>query len=202
VAAGVAIAVAGRFATAAGAYEAGVRNADPPFILSRSDIIGLAAWGAALALLVFVAVRRRSSARHFARGALFACLAAVPLTCLRREFPSNAYTEGFCQWAATNVPADAVRKWAASRASVTKAATIASAQWPREIAGVSPDTVTELPDNRGLVLEWGRLSTWGTSRRVFVARDDTIPPPTTDEYWLFDWDMISPSVYAAFQHQD
>ena len=149
-----------------------------------------------LAITAFFA---RSAARHFARGALVVCLAAAPLTCASRPDPDARYMDGFEIWAGTHISEDAIRKWQSTRAPLSASAVLAPAQQPAEIVSLRPDTVTELAMNRGVVLEWGRLAAWGTSRRVFVAADDTTAPPTADEYVHFLWKMIAPGVYVAVQ---
>jgi hypothetical protein len=56
-----------------------------------------------------------------------------------------------------------------------------------KLARLSPDNVAELPGKRGVVLEWRQLAAWGTSRRVFIAADPSIAPPSDDEYIHFAW---------------
>jgi hypothetical protein len=99
---------------------------------------------------------------------------------LRRPSPSSGY----------QLQADAIRSWEASRAAVAAAMPIPAAQWPAAVATLSPDNVAELPGKRGVGLEWGQLAAWGTSRRVFIAADPSIAPPSEDEYIHFAWRSI------------
>ena len=73
------------------------------------------------------------------------------------------------------------------------------AEWPAVVASLSPDNLAELPGKKGVVLEWGRLAAWGTSRRVFIAADPSVAPPSDNEYIHFAWRLMGSSTYAAFQ---
>jgi hypothetical protein len=188
-----------RLSSASAAYDAGAANLNPPFILTAGEVRWLVAWGVSAVVLIAASFMRRSAARHFARRALLVCIAAVPLSCEWRPSPETRYEDGFLDWARSHVEADPIRNWEASRAAVAAAPPIPAAQWPAAVASLSPDNVTELPGKRGLVLEWGQLAAWGTSRRVFIAADPSIAPPSEDEYIHFAWRLTGSGAYAAFQ---
>lgn len=188
-----------RLSSASAAHETGAANRNPPFILTAGEMRWLVAWAVAAIVLIAASVMRRSAARYFARGALLVCVATVPLSCEWRPSTETRYEDGFLDWARSHIEADVVRKWVLSRAAVLAPTPVPAAQWPVEVASLSPDNVTELAGKRGLLLEWGQLAAWGTSRRVFIAADPLFAPPSEDENIHFAWRLMGSGAYAAFQ---
>lgn len=193
------IAATTRLASAAGWYDAGLANSDPPLVLTRGDTLWLATWAVTTVLLAIASLRPRSAARYFARGALLSCLAAVPFSCAARPLPDTRYEDGFIAWVHEHVQLDAIRNWEAARPAVATLTPVPPAQWPAELASLRPDNVVELPGKKGVSLEWGRLAAWGTSRRLFIAPGPSVAPPSDDEFIHYAWRWVDNGAYAAFQ---
>ncbi|HEX5243490.1 MAG TPA: hypothetical protein VFW23_09550 [Tepidisphaeraceae bacterium] len=64
---------------------------------------------------------------------------------------------------------------------------------------LSPASVTQLSGGQGIVLQWGVLASWGTSREVVICALPTIAPPRDD---YFQWKQVRDGVYAAFENGD
>jgi hypothetical protein len=176
---------------------AGARNASVPFAIAWPDAVAGLLWLASGVYLVRVALAGRGAARHVALGGLAACLAAVPASCQTAASGHDRYEQGFATWAATKVDAGAIRGWVAGLPAVPAATAVPTDQWPPAVAGLAPGNVEQLPHGRGVVLQWGTLATWGTSRRVFVAgRPTGVPPPEDDDH---PWRLVQEGVYAATQ---
>jgi hypothetical protein len=61
---------------------------------------------------------------------------------------------------------------------VEKPAFILPATLPEDVAKLSPLLVIQLPNEVGIVFQWGREAAWAFPRRVFVGSHVEAQPPT------------------------
>jgi hypothetical protein len=200
--AAVNIVAANRISSSVDYFYEGQKNSDPSFIFPPVDLIMLASWGATTIALLCVSFVTRGAVRTLARGGLLVCLIVLPFQCDNRMYPLELYENGFVEWTSSHLTADDFQHWYDSLPAVPKQAEIAPAGWPAFVTSLSPSHVFQLPNHKGLILQWGELGAWGDSRRVFVAANDEIAPPDTDENVLFHWRNICPSIFAAYQQTD
>lgn len=177
-------------ASSVDAYQAGRRN-EWYFPLPLLWLLG---WLAGMILLIVTATAGRGAGRLMARGALVTCIAALPVGCYVRDLPHERHQTGFVHWVALDVNDAAIHQWSTTLPPVATDTPVPPAQWPAAVVALAPANVEQVPG--GVVLQWGRLSTWGTSRKVFIADDDTkAPPPDLHHFWR----QVREGVYAAVQ---
>lgn len=178
-------------------FQCGRANSDPPFILAEGEGILLIIWMASITVLVCGSFwrMRRLGQRAF-RATLFLCVASTPVACAYRKLPPESYIAGFSEWAIRNVNINAIQNWQASLPPATTKTTVPPSRWPEEVSSLIPATVEQMPNEQGISLQWGRLATWGTSRKVFVAPDTNTAPPADD---LHPWVQVAPTLYVALQ---
>lgn len=179
-----------------GWFRAGAKNIDPPLLFTAFDVGLLTAWAASCVVLAAAVWFGNGPVRRIVLGCVVVCASALPTGCITHVPFEQRYEDGFCLWANERVPWDILREWNAALPAASTPAAIPAAQWPPELVRLAPANVTQLPKGQGVVMEWGRLATWGTSRRVVVCSSPTIAPPRDEHHF---WRQIAFGVYAAFQ---
>jgi hypothetical protein len=182
-------------------FIAGSRNANGAWPYGRLQLVLCGVWLIALAgqIVGLVVVSMRPSGQTSRRICFLLTLASIgwcPGSCGLRVLPDEAYERGFGRWVMTNVDISALRSWHAALPSLPSSTVIPPASWPANISLTAPAAVELLPNGAGIVLQWGRLSTWGDSRKLFVGPNaDSPPPPDTHHLWR----QVAPGVFVARQ---
>jgi hypothetical protein len=206
---GLTILVAAANISASGIISSGIewtregqQNADPSFIFAPLEAALIPLWALTGIALVIASIFPRGPIRHWARGGLLLCVIVLPFQCANHEVSINRYEAGFFEWVGKHVRPEALQTWCRSLPSVDKQTEIPQSSWPSEVSLLSPSHVYQLPNNNGLILEWGIAAAWGNSRRVFIGASDGIVPPTNDENIHFQWKKISTDMFGAYQETD
>lgn len=148
-------------------------------------------------LLLMILVMRRPGSRMALKLAATAITIVGTFSCVAGHFLSlgGTYDEGFAQWTGTQIDDNAIRSWAASLPAVTTPTAVPRATQPPSIRVHAPAAVEQHP-GQGVVLQWGVLASWGTSRKVFIAPDARVTPPADP---LHPWTSIRPGLWMAVQ---
>lgn len=180
-------------------HAMGLRNEEPMMFYGA---VWLGTWLVSLLFLSVSSIVLRQTARGVAIGALLVCIVAVPARCSLRPLPRDPYVFGFQQWVRKNVQRETIARWSESLPVVQKHTVVPSNQWPPEVARLKPLKVQQRAEGKGVVLEWGYLGTWGTSRLVYVGPTDRPLWPPDDVDLRHQWVSISPGLFASVQISD
>jgi hypothetical protein len=181
-------------------YRRGRENAEPLFI----DTIALLAVVLGFVCTCALVMRTYSlwqtpDCRRRAASSLLLLIVPLsmwPVMCGLRPLPGDSYTRGLVNWAQKNVATAPIRQWHATLTPVAAPVAVPAASWPPQVAALRPAAVEQLPSNGGVVLQWGKLGTWGTSRKVFIGPDTTALPPD-DIHHI--WTQAAPGVFVSLQ---
>ena len=198
------LAASDRISSGADWFNIGTQNIAPDYLFYGPGWGWLfPIWSVTGLILLVASFLPRNPALHLARGGLAICWCVLPVQCYNHTAPLECYELGFQQWTCNHIKPEPIQRWCSSLAPVTKATKVAPNSWPEVISLLSPDRVFQLPDRKGVILEWGMVGAWGDSRRVFIGANDQVAPPSDDDNVLFRWRMAYyPGVYAAYQYTD
>jgi hypothetical protein len=196
------IAATTTISSAVASYRDGQHNMYPPFFFGSGDQICLAIWVVTGIVLLFLASNAPGATRHFARGILLVCIAALPFQCSNRVSPWERYETGFQEWTYYNIDPGTVRSWSNTLPAVAQETEIPRSSWPKNISTPSPTRIFQQPSGKGVVLQWGDVGAWGISRGVFVGANDDVAPPEVAGNARYEWKYIRPGLYAAYQDTD
>lgn len=181
-------------------YRLGLTNSGGPGDGTLGAVPLMFAWvllavGQYVAMVVFVT--RRPKPHVALRLAAVAIAAATTLSCVVGQVvrPRGTYEDGFAVWVRTHIDDNAIRAWAANQPAVTAPAVIPVSGQPVSISAHRPDAVEQQP-GQGIVLQWGVVASWGTSRKVFIAPDTQTAPPKDD---FHPWVLVRPGLWMGVQ---
>jgi hypothetical protein len=185
-------------------YRAGLRN-DAPLVLGRSAVLAMALGLLCTSVLLVrsLGLWRLRDRRAVAATALLALTLLVwPALCGVRESPDDAYLRGLAQWTRDRTDVPGLRQWIATLPTtgpwnMPRAWYLSPEGYPPQIAAMNPANVQQFAAGRGVMVEWGTLASWGTSRKLFVGPDDLSAPPNDD--FQYTWIKAGPGLYAGLQ---
>lgn len=155
-------------------------------------VLALAQFGA---LAVFLSRRPRPRAVWLVIAVSVAAIGPVNCVTGRILQLGGTYEDGFGEWVRTHIDDNSIRSWAANQPAVTAPVVVPSSAWPTSISACRPAGVEQHPGN-GIVVQWGVLASWGTSRKVFVAPDALAAPPADA---LHPWILVRPGLWMGVQ---
>jgi hypothetical protein len=181
-------------------YRRGRENAEPLFI----DTIALLAVALAFVCTCALVMRTYSlwqtpDRRRRAASSLLLVIVPLsmwPIMCGLRPLPGDSYTRGLVDWAQRNVATAPIRQWHTTLTPVAAPVAVPAASWPPQVAALRPAAVEQLPGNGGIVLQWGKLATWGTSRKLCIGPNDAAQPPDDIHHV---WTQAAPGVFVSLQ---
>ena len=184
----VAIAYISTYAYRLGRSNAGGIGDVPVAILPGLAILLLLAF-IHLIIASYASTRPEDRRRSFAILGLFALSSLVVYAAV-----PHGYQPGFERWVSTNVAEKPIAAWATTLPAVDKETPIDVEMLPSPVRVLEPAAAVQHPD--GIVIQWGILATWGTSRKVFVGHSATSMPPDDPHH---QWVQIRPRLWYGIQ---